>query len=98
MINDIASAAQEQSMGIEQVNVAVSQMDQMTQQNAALVEEAAAAGESMSEQAHNMLTVVQFFKLEEGGEAHRTVHTPKVEAVPQVRTGLKSQSEEWDEF
>ncbi|NNM52987.1 MAG: HAMP domain-containing protein [Pseudomonadales bacterium] len=98
MISDIASAAQEQSLGIEQVNVAVSQMDQMTQQNAALVEEAAAAGESMSEQAHNMLTVVQFFKLEEGGESHRVINIPKVEAVPQVRTGLKSQSEEWDEF
>ncbi len=49
MIAEISSAAREQSMGIEQVNVAISQMDQMTQQNAALVEQAAAAGESMSE-------------------------------------------------
>ena len=62
------------------------------------MEEAAAAGESMSEQAHNMLTIVQFFKLEEGGEVHRMMNTPKVGAIPQVRTGLKSQSEEWDEF
>ena len=51
LIGEIASAAQEQSRGIGQVNQAVTQMDQVTQQNAALVEEAAAAAASMQEQA-----------------------------------------------
>ena len=48
MIQDISVASSEQSEGIEQVNKAISQMDEMTQQNAALVEEASAAGESIS--------------------------------------------------
>ncbi len=99
MISDISSAAQEQSMGIEQVNVAVSQMDQMTQQNAALVEEAAAAGESMSEQARTMLGVVQFFKLSERSGEDFVLH-PKVvaEVGRTVRAGLKQEAGDWDEF
>ena len=61
MIQNIATSAREQTMGIEQVNEAVLQMDQMTQQNAALVEEAAAASQSMSEQAQDMDRLVSFF-------------------------------------
>jgi methyl-accepting chemotaxis protein len=59
---EISAATQEQSDGIEQVNRAISQMDQVTQQNAALVEEAAAAAESMNAQAHKLTEVVSFFK------------------------------------
>ena len=58
----ISEGAAEQSSGINQVNVAVSQMDSMTQQNAALVEEAAAASEAMAEQAKKMQSVLGFFK------------------------------------
>ena len=61
------SASAEQSDGIEQVNVAITQMDQVTQQNAALVEQAAAAAESMQEQASRLSEVVSIFKL--GGSA-----------------------------
>ena len=50
-------------MGIGQINQAVAQMDQVTQQNAALVEEAAAASEAMQEQAANLAEVVSVFKL-----------------------------------
>ena len=59
---DIATSAREQSAGIEQVNVAISQMDQMTQQNAALVEQASAASESMAEQARTLDKLITFFK------------------------------------
>ncbi|MDM7943342.1 MAG: methyl-accepting chemotaxis protein [Hydrogenophaga sp.] len=62
-ISDITTAAQEQSQGIGQVNAAVSQLDQMTQQNAALVEESAAAAESLKDQAGRLAEVVRVFRL-----------------------------------
>lgn len=60
---EIAAASAEQSAGIEQVNQAVGQMDQVTQQNAALVEEAAAAAQAMQEQAVVLAHAVSFFQL-----------------------------------
>ncbi|MFZ6645181.1 methyl-accepting chemotaxis protein [Undibacterium sp. TJN25] len=62
---DITAASQEQSDGIEQVNVAITQMDEITQQNAALVEQAAAAAESMREQAAALHESVSVFKIAE---------------------------------
>ncbi len=61
---EISSASLEQSDGIEQVKHAIDQMDDVTQQNAALVEEAAAAAESLEEQAHNLSQSVSVFKLD----------------------------------
>lgn len=63
MISDISNSTREQSSGIDQVNKAVAEMDEMTQQNAALVEEATAAGETMSEQARKLSQLVSFFTL-----------------------------------
>ncbi|WP_339941250.1 methyl-accepting chemotaxis protein, partial [Undibacterium luofuense] len=63
IMNEIAAASQEQSTGIEEVNHAISQMDEVTQENAALVEEAAAAAASMQEQAANLMQEVSAFKL-----------------------------------
>jgi methyl-accepting chemotaxis protein len=60
---EIAAASQEQTSGIEQVNQAITQMDQVTQQNAALVEEAAAAADSMQEQAQSLTQAVAIFRL-----------------------------------
>ena len=60
---EITSASHEQSVGIDEVNKAVGQMDQVTQQNAALVEEAAAASASLQEQASSLAGVVATFKL-----------------------------------
>lgn len=62
---EITSASQEQSSGIEQVNQAIAQMDEVTQQNAALVEEAAAASESLQEQAATLVGAVDRFRLSE---------------------------------
>jgi methyl-accepting chemotaxis protein len=62
IMGEITSASQEQTLGIEQINSAIAQMDEVTQQNAALVEEAAAASQSMQEQAANLASVVGFFK------------------------------------
>jgi methyl-accepting chemotaxis protein len=63
IIGEITAASGEQSDGIGQVNVAVSQLDQMTQQNAALVEESAAAAESLKDQATRLAQVVQVFRI-----------------------------------
>jgi len=63
IMNEIAAASAEQSRGIEQVNIAVAQMDQTTQQNAALVEEAAAASTSLHEQGRQLSEVVAFFQI-----------------------------------
>ena len=69
IIAEIATAGQEQSSGIEQVNKAVMQMDEMTQQNAALVEEAASASEAMEEQAKGLLRLMEFFTVDDSGHS-----------------------------
>src|SRR5471032_2313684 len=69
IMGDISSASAEQSDGIEQVNHAVAEMDQVTQQNAALVEEAAAAAASLQDQAAALADVVRIFKLGKGQQA-----------------------------
>jgi methyl-accepting chemotaxis protein len=63
IMRDIATASGEQESGIEQINQAISQMDSMTQQNAALVEEAAAASAAMREQAAGLEQAVSVFQL-----------------------------------
>jgi methyl-accepting chemotaxis protein len=62
LIGQIAAAAQEQRDGISQVNLAVTQLDQMTQQNAALVEQSAAAASSLKDQAHRLTEAVAMFR------------------------------------
>lgn len=63
IMSDITSASKEQSMGIEQIHQAVSQMDDVTQQNAALVEEAAAAAASLEQQANELVGAVSIFNV-----------------------------------
>ncbi len=69
IIGEITAAATEQSSGIGQVNGAVTQLDRMTQQNAALVEQSAAAAESLKEQAVSLASVVGTFRLSAHGPA-----------------------------
>ncbi|HQY77994.1 MAG TPA: methyl-accepting chemotaxis protein [Rhodoferax sp.] len=67
MIGEITAASTEQSTGVSQVNQAVGNLDQMTQQNAALVEESAAAAQSLREQAEQLTEVVSKFKVNATG-------------------------------
>ena len=69
IMGEISAASTEQSAGIEQVNLAITQMDEVTQQNAALVEQAAAAAESLEEQSEGLATAVSVFKLDSGRSA-----------------------------
>ncbi|WP_313704107.1 methyl-accepting chemotaxis protein [Massilia sp.] len=94
IMSEIANASAEQSAGIEQVNMSIIEMDSMTQQNAALVEEAAAAAQSLQDQAGELARVVSIFKLVEGEEslaapapaAVPAAPAASVPAVPAVRT------------
>jgi methyl-accepting chemotaxis protein len=63
IMSEIAAASDEQSRGIAQVNLAITQMDDVTQQNAALVEEAAAASRSLEDQGRQLNETVAAFRL-----------------------------------
>ncbi|WP_296946919.1 methyl-accepting chemotaxis protein [uncultured Massilia sp.] len=73
ILGGIAAASQDQSAGIEQVNQAITQMDGVTQQNAALVEEAAAAAQALREQADRLATAVAVFRLDDAAPARPAV-------------------------
>ena len=80
IMGEIAAASSEQSRGIEQVNQAITQMDEVTQQNAALVEEAAAASQSLEDQGRQLNESISFFRLDTaaslGRAADRVVNAP----------------------
>ena len=85
IMGEISAASIEQSSGIDQVNLAVSQMDQATQQNAALVEQASAAASSLEDQAQRLNAAVAQFKVDMAGlpaAAPRPVHRPSMAAAP----------------
>ncbi|WP_322044261.1 methyl-accepting chemotaxis protein [Paraburkholderia sp. J67] len=75
IMGEIASASVEQTTGIEQVNVAVTQMDEVTQQNAALVEQASAAAQAMADQAQTLRASVSIFKTGESSRATQLATT-----------------------
>src|SRR5688572_29478041 len=80
IMGEITAASQEQSSGIEQVNQTVTQMDQVTQQNAALVEEAAASAKALEDQAEGLSKSIAAFKLAQTGQA--VVSPAPVRAAP----------------
>jgi methyl-accepting chemotaxis protein len=84
IMGEITAATQEQSNGIEEVNQAITQMDEMTQQNAALVEQAAAAAESMQEQAQFLSQAVSIFKLSQDVGSRRAVAAAPRRAIAPV--------------
>lgn len=104
IVSDIASASNEQASGIEQVNAAIIQMDDMTQQNAALVEEATATSASMKHQATTLDHKMNFFKVDANSsldnniaylEATKPIHSLK--AMPQNEDS-DSNLKEWNEL
>jgi len=82
IIGEISAASTEQSQGIGQVNNAVGTLDQMTQQNAALVEESAAAAESLKDQAQRLAEVVARFRLPGATAAPQTSHHAAARTTP----------------
>lgn len=112
IMSEIASASAEQSTGIEEISNAVSQMDEMTQQNAALVEEAAAAAESLQSQADQLTQRVAAFRVDNhetnSAPVKNNARLPKATRVekpkekPKVAakklTPPKQQDDEWESF
>lgn len=110
IIAEIAAASLEQSTGIEQVNQTVSQMDEVTQQNAALVEQAAAASESLDEQARELDQLMTYFTLSSGdanrSAAPRAAARPAASARPaptarpaaRKAAPIAGNDSEWEEF
>nr|WP_315595928.1 methyl-accepting chemotaxis protein [uncultured Cupriavidus sp.] len=90
IMNEISAASQEQTTGIEQVNQAVAQMDQVTQQNAALVEEAAAAAGALEEQAQKLKSVVSVFSLADDGGVQQHAVAPALPLVTPHATPAKA--------
>ena len=106
---EISAASREQSNGIEEVNSAVTQMDKMTQQNAALVEEAAAAAKSMEDQTEGLTAMVSAFRLGQANEAPAAraaavSHPPRPAATGKPRPSMSPArstarpADEWKEF
>jgi methyl-accepting chemotaxis protein len=95
MMAEITAASAEQRSGIEQVNQAIAQMDDVTQQNAALVEQAAAAAESLEEQSHNLVVTVNSFKVDDRPDSfQRFVSSTVRHKTPAVA----ADAEVWEEF
>ncbi len=85
IMGEIAAASEEQSSGIDQVARAVTQMDEVTQQNAALVEEAAAAAASLEDQAGKLRAAVAVFQVDESGHQATVSAAPRRRAATPVR-------------
>ncbi|TCL72242.1 methyl-accepting chemotaxis protein [Rhizobium sp. BK251] len=109
-IHSIATAAREQSTGLQEVNTAVNQMDQVTQQNAAMVEETSAATHKLSAEADGLLSLVSRFKVAAGGapvaavarhQEHAPVASPArrmMGSVARAFSGGNAQAQAWEEF
>jgi methyl-accepting chemotaxis protein len=110
IMEEITAASREQSAGIEEVNRAIAQMDQVTQQNAALVEESAAAAGSMHEQATSLAHAVSAFKVGvEAAPAARPAQATRPAARPPAprrsepklaapRKRADARADEWEQF
>ncbi|MDW8846704.1 methyl-accepting chemotaxis protein [Erwinia sp. MMLR14_017] len=94
---EIAAASDEQSRGIQQVSLAVTEMDNVTQQNASLVEEASAAASSLEEQASRLTQAVAAFHLSDS-TPRRVAAAPVQAKAPVLRPALANNSENWETF
>ena len=104
-LDAIATSAKEQSVGLSQVNVAVNQMDQVTQQNAAMVEESTAASHSLAGEAVELARLIGQFKTGEQGAAAASTRAPAPRAAPAKRVAVgggrslpAAEEEGWEEF
>jgi methyl-accepting chemotaxis protein len=112
IMGEITTASQEQTSGLEQINQAIGQMDAITQQNVALVEEAAAAAGSLQDQAGVLAKVVSVFRLDPAEQAVRAPRKPVVVALarkpvaaaprriaaPMKRVAGAAPQSDWEEF
>ena len=105
IISEIAAASREQTAGIQQINKVVSQLDEMTQKNSALVEEATQASGTLKEQAQSLREHVSFFKTDQDMIAKPFQNTGTTSQVPAAQAAIKpiaklphSSDEDWEDF
>ncbi|MGC2854324.1 methyl-accepting chemotaxis protein [Novispirillum sp. DQ9] len=100
IVAEISSASQEQSTGLEQINTAVTNMDEMTQQNAALVEETTAAAQSLRDQAGELTHRLQAFQASATASASTTMAAPARTAPSSSATAAPAAGadDDWDAF
>jgi methyl-accepting chemotaxis protein len=113
IVSDIAASAQEQASGLAQVNTAVNQMDQVTQQNAAMVEQSTAASRGLAHEADELGRLMGLFRTSAGGQARKPgapAQAPAPAPAQTARPGLKTMGrggaalkaeparDEWEEF
>jgi methyl-accepting chemotaxis protein len=98
IIGEISAASHEQSTGIDQVNTAVVQMDQVTQQNAALVEQASAAAHALAEQAKSLRDAVAVFKLRDQTAGLRRDSRTHVKTVAPATARAAHAGAEWQTY
>jgi ABC-type transporter Mla subunit MlaD len=89
LMGEISAASGEQHTGIEQVNQAIMQMDEVTQQNAALVEEASAAAQSMAAQSNTLRELVSIFTIDASDPAAQASGLAPANAAPVRRPAIK---------
>ncbi len=99
IVNEIASASQEQAVGVQEINGSIANMDEMTQQNSALVEESTASARALKDQASRLNELIGFFKL----DAHvlnKPAHTRAVQPSSSTAPGpvMASAGEGWRDF
>uniref|UniRef100_UPI000A7CD89D methyl-accepting chemotaxis protein n=1 Tax=Vibrio sonorensis TaxID=1004316 RepID=UPI000A7CD89D len=111
LIAQIASSSQEQSTGIDEINRAVATMDEMTQQNASLVEETSAASQSLKDEGKELLKLMNFFVTDANVASFESNSAPRVGAKPtsnvrDIRStkvanttfNAREDGDEWEEF
>jgi methyl-accepting chemotaxis protein len=103
LINDLAQSAAEQAIGLKEINVAIAQMDHMTQQNAAMVEEATSATQSMADEANELTRLIGRFEIDDGQHVSRhAVSNFGLLAMDEADTDhpkvAVGQSEQWESF
>ncbi len=107
IVTEIAASAQEQASGLDQINTAINQMDQVTQQNAAMVEESTAASHALSRETEELSSLVGRFQLGEGSAAPASARRAPARPVAQLRTAGRGGAalrqpapagDDWQEF
>ncbi|MDD5114305.1 MAG: hypothetical protein PHC94_09830, partial [Methylobacter sp.] len=106
IMSAIAAASVQQTFGIDQVNQAIGQMDDVTQQNAALVEQAAASAESLEEQTQNLTATIRQFKVDTQNDGQAIIKRSSAisgaSLYEPIMGKLQPQKivagEEWEEF
>ncbi|EHU6072922.1 methyl-accepting chemotaxis protein [Escherichia coli] len=100
IMGEIASASDEQSRGIDQVGLAVAEMDRVTQQNAALVEESAAAAAALEEQASRLTEAVAVFRIQQQQQQQRETSAVVKNVTPATprKMAVADSGENWETF